>query len=57
MAEHLSANPTLIKKRAALVNAQVTRCVSFNDKPAANSQGELAVATSGSHHLRRRSNV
>ena len=29
---------------------------SFDDKPTANSQGELAVATSWSHNLRRRSN-
>jgi hypothetical protein len=28
---------------------------SFDDEPTVNSQGELAVATSGSHNLRRRS--
>ena len=30
--------------------------VSCDDKPTVNSQDELAVATSGSHNLRRRSN-
>ena len=29
---------------------------SFDDEPTVNSQDELAVATSGSHNLRRRSN-
>jgi len=40
----------------ALPAALVTVRFSFDDKPTVNSQDELAVATSGSHNLRRRSN-
>jgi hypothetical protein len=40
----------------ATVAAFVTAGFSFYDEPTANSQDELAVATSGSHNLRRRSN-
>ncbi|MGD1103459.1 MAG: hypothetical protein ABSA59_15520 [Terriglobia bacterium] len=43
-------------KRAATVSALVTVGFSFDDEPTVNSQDELAVATSGSHNLRRRSN-
>ena len=40
----------------AAVTAFVTVGFSFDDEPTVNSQGELAVAASGSHNLRRRSN-
>ena len=40
----------------ATVTAFVTVGFSFDDEPTVNSQDELAVATSGSHNLRRRSN-
>ena len=40
----------------ATIRALVTAGFSFDDEPTVNSQGELAVATSGSHNLRRRSN-
>ena len=56
VAEDPSAKPALVRKRAALVNAQVTMGVSFEDEPTVNSQDELAVATSASYNLRRRSN-
>ncbi len=39
-----------------MVNAFVTMGFSFDDEPTVNSQDELAVATSGSHNLRHRSN-
>ena len=40
----------------ATVTAFVTVGFSFDDEPMVNSQDELAVATSGSLNLRRRSN-
>jgi hypothetical protein len=40
----------------ATVAAFLTAEFSFDDEPTVNSQGELAVAASGSHNLRRRSN-
>ena len=40
----------------AAVAAFVTAGFSFNDDPTVNSQAESAVATSGSHNLRRGSN-
>jgi len=40
----------------AMVTLFVTVACSFDDEPIANSQGELAVAPSGSHNLRRCSN-
>jgi hypothetical protein len=55
VAEHPSARPALIMKRAATVTAFVTVGFSFDDEPTVDSQDELAVATSGSHNLRRRS--
>jgi hypothetical protein len=56
VAENLSARPALIMKRAALVYALMTMGDSFDDESTVNSQDELAVATSGSHNLRRHSN-
>jgi len=40
----------------ATVTVLVTVGFPFDDGPTVNSQDELAVATSGSHNLRRRSN-
>ena len=40
----------------AKVSALVTVGFYFDDEPTVNSQDELAVDTSGSHNLRRRSN-
>jgi len=40
----------------ATVSALVTVGFSFDAEPTVNSQDELAVETSGSHNLRRRSN-
>jgi len=45
-----------IRFTAAAARALVSVAFSFDDEPTVNSQGELAVATSGSHNLRRRSN-
>ena len=38
----------------ATITAHVTVGFPFDDEPTVNSQDELAVATSGSHNLRRR---
>ena len=56
MAEHLSASPTLIRKRGAVPTGLATTGFSFADEPPVNSKDELSAATSGSHNLRRRSN-
>ncbi len=42
-------------KPVAGVTAFATVGFPFDDDPTVNSQGELTVATSGSHNLRRRS--
>jgi hypothetical protein len=44
------------EKRVAKVTALVAMGFSFDDEPTVNSQDEMAVATSGSHNLSRRSN-
>ena len=56
VAEDPSAKLALVRKRVAVATALVTISFSFDDEPTANSQDELAVATSGSHNLRRRLN-
>jgi hypothetical protein len=38
-----------------MVTAFVTMSFPFDDEPTVNSHDELNVATSGSHHFRRRS--
>jgi hypothetical protein len=45
-----------IPERVSTLTALAPVGFSFNDEPTVNSQDELAVATSGSHNLRRRSN-
>jgi hypothetical protein len=56
VAENPSAKPALVRKRVAVPTALATTGFSFNDEPIVKSQHELALATSGSHNLRRRSN-
>jgi|GEM_PF-6044073 len=43
-------------QQAATAAAFASVGISIDDEPTVNSQDELAVATSGSHNLRRRSN-
>jgi len=57
MSERRSAPPNHGFERVAItVIALMTMGFSFDDEPTVHSQDELAVATSGSHNLRRRSN-
>ena len=56
IAEDPSTKPAPVSKRQAVASALVTTAFPFDAKLAVNSQNELAVDTSGSHNLRRRSN-
>ena len=46
VAEDPSAKPALVRKRVAVATALMTMGFPFDDEPTANSQDELAVATS-----------